>query len=81
MSQQRFHRAYAPTFEQAKEAKTIFETENPEGNYQIRRRRDNYEVVIRLPSDKAHAASVMSQTKRRRRRKRHAIRQGISEAS
>ena len=48
MVQQRFHRAWASTFEQAVEAKKIFTEENPEGNYQIRRRRYNYEIVIRL---------------------------------
>jgi len=77
MSQQRFHRAYAATFEQAAEIKRIFEAENPEGTYQIRRRRYNFEVVIRLPANKIQIEQSTNPAKRRRR-KRHAIRQGIS---
>lgn len=76
MSQQRFHRAWAATFEQAIEARNIFLAENPDGNYQIRRRRYNYEVVIRLPTNKTDIEKSTNPLKRRRR-KRHAIRQGI----
>ena len=76
MSQQIFHRAYAPDFATAVEAKNILLAENPDGNYQIRRRRNNFEIVIRLPAKQVKIEQEINPMKRRRR-KRHAKRQGI----
>lgn len=70
--QQRFHRTWAATYLEAAEAKQILETGNPEGTYQIRRRKNNFEVVIRLPASKAavEATKTDGYTKRKKRRKR-----------
>lgn len=74
----RFHRAFTSTFEQAVEAKRVFEAENPDGQYQIRRRARNYEVVIRLESKDVPIEKAKDiYTKKRSRGKRHVDRKGI----
>lgn len=75
--QQRFHRAWASSFEEAVEVKNIFKAENPDGKYQIRKKVNAFEIVIRLPSDKAKDA--FNPTKRRRKRKRNVYQGSLNE--
>jgi len=75
--QQRFHRAWAPSFEEAVEVKNIFKAENPDGDYQIRRKSNGFNIVLRLPSNKAK--DQPNPNKRRKRRKRNVYQGSLSE--
>jgi hypothetical protein len=69
MSQRRFVVVLMPDYDRALAAKKIFEKENPEITYQIRRKRGgSFAVVKRLQSDEPNPTT---RSKKRRNRYRY----------
>lgn len=69
MSQRRFAVVLMPDYDRALAAKKIFEQENPEINYQIRRKRGNsFAVVKRMQSDEPNPTT---RSKKRRKKYRY----------
>lgn len=77
MPRRRFHVGYAPTFEAAHVLKTEYaakaKEEGLDSEYQVRRRADNFEVVVRLSNQQATTVSNARKeneqySKRKRRR-------------
>lgn len=78
MARRRFHVGYAPTFEAAHALKLQYaekaKEEGLDSEYQVRRRADNFEVVVRLSNQQATTVSNARKedeySKRKRNRKR-----------
>lgn len=65
--QKRFHVSFHPTFKEALDAKHEKKRNDPDGSYQIRRRANNFEVVVRIAENvqKAHPENIIKSKNRR----------------
>lgn len=84
MPRRRFHIAYAPTYEAAHKLKSEYalkakEEEKLDAEYQVRRRANNFEIVVRLDNQQAKTVQNSRQesadgyTKKRSKRKRATV--------